>query len=85
MVFGEYSTANAPENGHALCAADGLKVLINNLPHKVNILGDMGLGDHRRRLLRIVMEFHKVPVLFNAPQGIVICVCQDHRPDPQIT
>ena len=72
MVFGGNSIANTPENGHALGSKDSLKVLIHNLPHKVNIFGDLALIDHWRRLLRIFMESREVVVVFNSPQALLL-------------
>ena len=85
MVFGEESITNISENGHTLCSADSLKVLIHNLPHEVNILSDLALGDHRQRLIRIFMEGCKVPVVFNYPHSIIVDVRKNHWPIPQLT
>ena len=85
MVFGEDSITNTAENGHALCAADSLKVRIKNLSHEVNILGDLSLGDHRQRLIRIVNQGCKVLVVFNGPHSIIIDVRKNHWPIPQLT
>ena len=74
MVFGEQSIANTPENWHSLCAADSLKVIIHDIPHKVNILGDLDLSDHWWRPLCIVMDIRKVAVVLNYPQGIIFDV-----------
>ena len=84
MVFGEDSITSTPENGHALCAAGSLKVLIHNLPYEVNILSDIALSDHRRRLLCIFMEGREVPVVCNDTQGIIFDVSKNHRPTNQL-
>ena len=57
MVFGEDSITSTPENGHALCAAGSLKVLIHNLPHEFNILGDLDLDGDFSALSRRVERF----------------------------
>ena len=76
---------NTPDNWHALGAVDILEVLTHGLLHKVNILGDMYMSDHRQRIIRIFMESHEVVVVSNDTQGIIIDASQDHRPAPQLT
>ena len=78
MVFWEDSITNTPQNRHALCAADSLKVIIQDILHEVNILGDLALGDHQRRIIYIVMEYQDVPMVFKAPQGIIVDFSQNH-------
>ena len=85
MVFWEDSITNTPYNRHALCAADSLKVIIQDILHEVNILGDLALGDHQRRIIYIVMEYQDVPMVFKAPQGIIVDFSQNHWPDPHLT
>ena len=67
MVFGENIIMNTPENRHVLGAMDSLKVLIHYIPHRVNVLGDLALSDHRWILLCIVMESCMVAVVLNYP------------------
>ena len=85
MVFGGNSITNTSENMHANFAMDSLKVLIHNLPKKVNIIGDVALDDHWRIIFYIFMESSKIMVVLNAPQIIIVDVIQNHRTVSQVT
>ena len=85
MVFGGNSITKTPENMHTHLAMYSLKVLIHNLPRKVNILGDVDLDDHWQIIFYMFIESKKNMVVLNDPLRIIVDVSQNHWNVPQVT